>query len=647
MLKNVRRRPSSSSSSNGEARQSCLLLLGGYDDDGGGSDTSEDSIAATLSTLLPRYCWLQIRRQKRVRFATTGHDEDDEEDNNSSSSNNKNRNKSAGRYLAFLVAIAATRHLYADISSNGGGGGGSVVGGDRSRKTFLHLKRKATDDNSDSVGMPAAAVVLPAGFRSTHALTSSPIAVRRPKPLKRKYRNRDRPRHGGIKYRSIAATATKDGKGKEFARTIPENDGEIFHQQYAEQLKRSDRERHAGYVGESYLHYDEIDHRDQECRKPKWAYETHPSCNAFHEMSLDRPPPAVVEDGGGGGVDLQDLDVQYMGRGHFREGWLIDDAQRRPGFDFVLKTIRLWERDTFNPYSVSHTRTEAVTMLHTSNSNRTTNMYVTNHLLLVRSCQMLVFKIGTPTDPNVVLDIFCSFNPSRRYGHCSTSVMVERGIPYRKTINKSWGWRDQKKLDEQMKDDVVPANNYTAREKLDIVLAMAEGLADMHGNPEGPITNNDLGLDQWLRGHDGIIKLNDFNKAKILEWNDKEQQYCKFWSHQSLLYYAPEEIKGAYVDESADVNNFGKLMYIVLTGLKPYYHKGSDDKAWKAITDGEYPYVDPRYRTRSNIESRYVEIMEKTWDREPANRPTIFEVIEFLRETKARAADEDQQGKGR
>ena len=50
--------------------------------------------------------------------------------------------------------------------------------------------------------------------------------------------------------------------------------------------------------------------------------------------------------------------------------------------------------------------------------------------------------------------------------------------------------------------------------------------------------------------------------------------------------------------------------------------------------DGETAFIDERYRTRSYIEGRMVEIIERCWDYKPEERATIFEVVEYLRETK-------------
>ena len=44
--------------------------------------------------------------------------------------------------------------------------------------------------------------------------------------------------------------------------------------------------------------------------------------------------------------------------------------------------------------------------------------------------------------------------------------------------------------------------------------------------------------------------------------------------------------------------------------------------------------MDPRFRRRSFIERRLVDIIEKCHNLNPEKRPGIFEVVDFLRETK-------------
>lgn len=171
--------------------------------------------------------------------------------------------------------------------------------------------------------------------------------------------------------------------------------------------------------------------------------------------------------------------------------------------DTVLKTNRIYENRDYNNYAFQQTQFEALVMLQTFASKRTMQIY----------------------------------------GFCGTSILIEPGDEIQdKIIPNNWKWVGQKDLDKKQEHDVQPQNNLTLTEKLDIALAMAESLALMHGNEEGVIISHDVGFDQWLRSkRDGLVKLNDFNKARPLKWNHEQNKYCKIWSYQSDSYRSPEE----------------------------------------------------------------------------------------------------------
>jgi len=328
-------------------------------------------------------------------------------------------------------------------------------------------------DDSMSIIMPANSNYQPKGFPSVQNPAEDRSSRRRGKHRRRHNlpRAKGAPDFGNIKFRSIA-------DGVDFVRRIPEDESDVYHGQRLHDLKVLDQHKHANYVSnkepDRYLHHDELDYpKETGCYKPKWAYGVFPNCNLFHELALDRPVSAE-----------EYLDVKTVGRGHFRVGWsivdastpraLLDPSESSEKLDFVLKTIRLWEKDTFTPYSVTHTQAEAITMLATADSNRTTSIY----------------------------------------GHCSTSIMVERAEPFsHHSIVGSWEFIDKAEIAKDQVDDVKPYNDLTPQAKLRMSLAMAESLADLHGNPSGVIVNNDLSFDQFLRGKDGVIKLNDFNKG--------------------------------------------------------------------------------------------------------------------------------------
>jgi hypothetical protein len=112
------------------------------------------------------------------------------------------------------------------------------------------------------------------------------------------------------------------------------------------------------------------------------------------------------------------------------------------------------------------------------------------------------------------------------YSYCGTSVLIEAmtGDVMTKIMQGESGYASQEELDRL--DDVYPANNLTALEKLQIALEMAESLADIHGYKGGEIVHQDANVEQWMVARDGSVKLNDFNHAGISLWDDANQTFC-------------------------------------------------------------------------------------------------------------------------
>ena len=128
-----------------------------------------------------------------------------------------------------------------------------------------------------------------------------------------------------------------------------------------------------------------------------------------------------------------------------------------------------------------------------------------------------------------------------------------------------------------------------------------------------------------------------------MEWNAQKQKYCKYWRSFNGNFNAPEEYGGDYLDESIDIWPMGNLIFALLTGLKPYYEiKGGDTAIQKETKKGP-PYIDPRYKTRSFIESRMYDIMKRCHQMKAKDRVDIFEVVRYLKETR-RLHQEEQQG---
>lgn len=112
------------------------------------------------------------------------------------------------------------------------------------------------------------------------------------------------------------------------------------------------------------------------------------------------------------------------------------------------------------------------------------------------------------------------------FGHCGTSLNVEPvAFELEKYIVPN-GYIKQNELKDA--EDVMPQNDYKPMEKLEMALSMAESIAVLHGFDGGVIVHDDIQLCQWLRTSNEKLVLGDFNRAEIMEWDDKNETYCKY-----------------------------------------------------------------------------------------------------------------------
>jgi hypothetical protein len=180
----------------------------------------------------------------------------------------------------------------------------------------------------------------------------------------------------------------------------------------------------------------------------------YPSCNLVHDIPYDRSSDHP----------LHGYDLEYLGSGAFREAIQFNPPSTSHwNPPFVIKS-KVDERD-LDRRDLHKINTEALIFEKLSASRVTSNMYA----------------------------------------HCGSSIVVEAAVSITEDIipkvrinNKSYrGYMKQSVLDTLQQNDVYPMNRFTNEEKLDIAIAMAESLAEMHGFGGSVITNDDISLDQW------------------------------------------------------------------------------------------------------------------------------------------------------
>jgi len=390
------------------------------------------------------------------------------------------------------------------------------------------------------------------------------------------------------------------------------------------------------HISKRHWFDDELEDIEQDCRRPSWEMLHFPSCNAFHEIDLSRHYDKVLATRSG---DVQAGDSSYLSHGYFRDVFALNRDQDHA--KAVLKVAR-YTKHEMNYRPLFNARRDAIIMERLTSSDK-------------------------------IVDIF---------GLCGSSVMVE-SLPneLENKIVPGGGWMKHEDLKDS--DDVDIQNNFTVPEKLYLALEMAESIAVLHGFKDGVIVHDDIQLCQWLRNDSGKLKLGDFNRARVLGWNEKKQEYCSYdngrgYGNVSLLfmcvvclfsiilcwlcesanliplvvlriysspvtttlyrshahqYRSPEEYDEKDLLNSHDVWSFGNNLYALLTGLWVFYEDEDDTVVSEKIVKGDTAFIDDRYRTRSYIEGRMVELMEKCWIYDMNKRISIFEAVEFLRET--------------
>jgi len=340
------------------------------------------------------------------------------------------------------------------------------------------------------------------------------------------------------------------------------------------------------YIESYYMSTEDLQDRKQKCRSPNWAKQYNPNCNLMHELTLGEDYDH--ERAKSPGYD-RSHDSFYISHGSFRDVWVID--QPFPdNAKSVLKMTRY--KLEFDLETFRNTLNDALVMERLTGSPR-------------------------------IVDIF---------GHCGGTVWVEALIhEVEEVIVHGNGMAKQ----EDLPKELTPLNDYTVEEKLDIALAMAESLADLHGFRDGVIVHDDVQLGQWLQAGDGILKLGDFNRAEVMDYNEKEEEYCRYYNGGCYgNYRAPEEYDRDKLNEQIDVFSFGNNIYGLLTGLWVFYDVDDDGTVQKDVIKGNRAFIDPRWKERSFIESKMVEVMEKCWIGDINERIDIFGAVKELRDIK-------------
>lgn len=295
-----------------------------------------------------------------------------------------------------------------------------------------------------------------------------------------------------------------------------------FNEEHEELLDAMDAITHGG-VPINTWEESSIDNPDP-CIPPRWTFENHQACNIVHE--------------------IRDPNFKLLGRGYYRDAFLYEGKTESvvKDQDFVMKKLLL-TRD-LNQRQLFKVNYEALIMEK------------------LASTGMVGFL----------------------YGHCGSTVLVERGHDLSRKISKEherqnsimqrgyFANEDLASLNEEY-EGFFQNNDLSPEDKLRLALAMVKSVSLLHGYSEGVIAHDDISLDQWMLGVDQRVILNDFNSIRPLSIERTSGKYCVFHS-RSGNYKAPEYFTSyqKYVTEASDIWPVGLVLYSLLTGTLYLLH---------------------------------------------------------------------------
>eukprot|EP00986_Skeletonema_menzelii_P011420 scaffold5874_cov131-Skeletonema_menzelii.AAC.5 len=358
------------------------------------------------------------------------------------------------------------------------------------------------------------------------------------------------------------------------------------------------------------------------CRSAEFEKFYFPTCNNFHEIDLGRPyddPGEMPQPR----PENQLAKVRYLGHGYYRDAWVVEDNP--------------WIWPSQYTKEKENKPKEALGVLdEKGTSDLVTKAYRTMVLKTFRyvheknedsflEVQLEAIIMERMTKSPRIMDI---------YGHCGFAVSGEMvPVEFKERVIPGDGTADAKDVEERNKDGPRPYNDFTAEEKLSFALEMAESIADLHGFEDGVIVHDDVYPNQWMTTPDGRLKLGDFNRATIMQWDEINGGYCKFNNGEGNgNYRAPEEFAARNLDEQIDTFSFCNNIYTLVTGLWNFYDTEDDEVAQDKLIDGDLAFVDPRWKDRSYEEGKLVELLPKCWAYDPDERISIFDAVKFLRQ---------------
>lgn len=172
------------------------------------------------------------------------------------------------------------------------------------------------------------------------------------------------------------------------------------------------------------------------------------------------------------------------------------------------------------------------------------------------------------------------------------------------------------------KQKIITNHRHLHHAASSILEQAAKGLAHMH---ERGWVHRDVKPDNFLVSDDNIVKLIDFNLSrriagmlgKIFSRKEKVQG--------TYSYIAPEQIRGAKADPSADIYSLGCVAFELFSGKPPFTANTPNELLQKHLTTKapKLTVVD------KNITPEFSDFVERMMAKNPADRPSTMKDVQM------------------
>ena len=181
-------------------------------------------------------------------------------------------------------------------------------------------------------------------------------------------------------------------------------------------------------------------------------------------------------------------------------------------------------------------------------------------------------------------------------------------------------------------------NNMTSLEKLYIATQASMGVAAVHNfEKEGvaSIAHTDITSGQFVKIEStGLYKLNDFNRARFIQWSKTADEPCTFKvGNNPGKLRAPEEYRYEPETEKVDVFSLGYIFYMLLQTDEPFSDIEESKKAQALILKGIRPSI---YEDVWNSDDPAIQAIKTAMimchEHDPKKRATARQVEAYLKQ---------------